>query len=85
MGETSPLAGKVLGGLLSAPNARAAFDALSGEIHASAQTALIEDSRFVREAATDRLRSPSGNAGASSMTVAEKGGSAYAWGRAFGS
>ncbi|WP_019171034.1 autotransporter domain-containing protein [Pseudaminobacter salicylatoxidans] len=36
--------------------ARASFDALSGEIHASAQTALIEDSRFLRNAANDRIR-----------------------------
>ncbi|MDZ5698732.1 autotransporter outer membrane beta-barrel domain-containing protein [Chelativorans sp. M5D2P16] len=35
--------------------ARAAFDAISGEIHASAKTALIEDSRFVREAANARF------------------------------
>lgn len=35
---------------------RASFDALSGEVHASLKTALIEDSRFVREAANDRLR-----------------------------
>lgn len=34
----------------------AGFDALSGEIHASARTALVEDSRFVRNTATDRLR-----------------------------
>lgn len=54
---------------LSEPEARNAFDQLSGEVHASAKTALIEDSRFVREAAIDRLRSASG-------TV---------WGRGFGS
>ncbi|MBN9247450.1 MAG: hypothetical protein J0I81_08390, partial [Hyphomicrobium sp.] len=54
---------------LSEPEARNAFDQLSGEVHASAKTALIEDSRFVREAALDRLRSASG-------TV---------WGRGFGS
>ncbi|MDQ0251333.1 outer membrane autotransporter protein [Sphingomonas kyeonggiensis] len=41
---------------LSAEQARAAFDQLSGEIHASARTALIEDSRFLRDAVTDRLR-----------------------------
>jgi outer membrane autotransporter protein len=35
--------------------ARAAFDGVSGEIHASAKTALIEDSRFAREAALGRL------------------------------
>ncbi len=54
---------------LSEPEARNAFDQLSGEVHASAKTALIEDSRFVREAALDRLRSATG-------TV---------WGRGFGS
>lgn len=41
---------------LYAAGARQAFDQLAGEVHASAQTALIEDSRFVREAALDRLR-----------------------------
>ncbi len=35
---------------------RASFDALSGEIHASAKSALIEDSRFVRNAINDRIR-----------------------------
>jgi outer membrane autotransporter protein len=34
----------------------AILDLLSGEIHASAQTALMEDSRFARDAATDRVR-----------------------------
>jgi outer membrane autotransporter protein len=42
---------------MSADGARGAFDQLSGEVHASAQTALIEGSRFVREAALDRLQS----------------------------
>lgn len=41
---------------LSGEQARAAFDQLSGEIHASARTALIEDSRFLRDAVKDRLR-----------------------------
>ncbi|WP_343351314.1 autotransporter domain-containing protein [Pseudomonas sediminis] len=41
---------------LDAAGARQAFDQLGGEAHASAQTALIEDGRFVREAALDRLR-----------------------------
>ena len=34
----------------------AALDSLSGEIHASTASALIEDSRYVREAVNDRLR-----------------------------
>lgn len=36
--------------------ARSAFDQVSGEVHASAKTALIEDSRFFRSAAIDRIR-----------------------------
>ncbi|MBU3078858.1 autotransporter domain-containing protein [Sphingomonas sp. XMGL2] len=48
---------------------RGAYDALSGEVHASARTALIEDSRFVRDAAVERLRAGDGRA---------------IWGRAFG-
>jgi len=37
---------------------QAALDSLSGEIHASTASALIEDSRYVREAVNDRLRQP---------------------------
>ncbi|MFI5014684.1 MAG: autotransporter domain-containing protein [Hyphomicrobiales bacterium] len=39
----------------SAAGARQAFDALSGEVHASAVTAALEDSRLPREAILDRL------------------------------
>ncbi len=38
-------------------SARKAFDALSGEVHASLATVLIDDSRFLREAASERVRS----------------------------
>jgi len=41
---------------LSSDQARYAFDQLSGELHASLATTLIEDSRFVRNAMNDRLR-----------------------------
>lgn len=58
---------------LSPDQARNAFDQLSGEIQASAQTAMMEDSRFVRYAANDRLRSAMGAVGASSATVAAYG------------
>jgi outer membrane autotransporter protein len=54
LGFTNPAYTAVLG--LSASQARYAFDQLSGEIHASVQTSMIEDSRFLREAAIDRLR-----------------------------
>lgn len=49
--------------------ARDAFDQLSGEIHATARTALVEDSRFPRDAVLDRL--------------AEADGSGAIWVRAF--
>ncbi len=55
--------------LESASTARTAFDSLSGEVHASAKTALLEDSRFVREAAVERLRASAGTAGASTAQV----------------
>ncbi|WP_434778193.1 autotransporter outer membrane beta-barrel domain-containing protein [Neisseria sp. Ec49-e6-T10] len=40
-------------------DAKNAFDQLSGEIHASAKGALLEDSRFLREAINKRLQSSS--------------------------
>lgn len=42
--------------VLSAEQARAAYDSLSGELHASTRGALFDDSRHVREAVTERLR-----------------------------
>ncbi|OQM76135.1 autotransporter domain-containing protein [Manganibacter manganicus] len=48
---------------------RAAFDQLSGEIHASAKTMLIEDSHFLRDAVNDRIRSAFAGVGASAMPV----------------
>src|SRR5690606_23751443 len=72
-------------------------DQLSGEIHASAQTALIEDSRFIRNAANDRTRAAFGDAGASVAPVlaygpgdtpmavaADHAGSVF-WSQGFGS
>jgi fibronectin-binding autotransporter adhesin len=41
-----------------AASARRAFDAVSGEIHASVQDAWLDDSRFVRDAALGRLDAP---------------------------
>ncbi|CEJ14881.1 Extracellular serine protease precursor [bacterium YEK0313] len=59
--------------LPDATAARAALDQLSGEIHASAKTALIADSRFIREAATDRIRAAFGAVAASAMPVTAYG------------
>lgn len=62
--------------------AQAAFDQISGEIHASAKTAMIEDSRFLREAAIDRLRVALGE-----MRNDAAGGNTQpgVWARGFGS
>lgn len=49
-----------------AENARAAFDSISGDFHASLRTALVEDSRLARGAALGRLRAPAGETGVSS-------------------
>ncbi|GAB4363862.1 MAG: hypothetical protein Kow0026_28580 [Oricola sp.] len=43
--------------VLGEPEARAAFDQLSGEVHASLKGVMLEDSRFVRDAALGRVRS----------------------------
>nr|WP_256371445.1 autotransporter domain-containing protein [Stappia sp. ES.058] len=68
-------------------DARAAFDSLTGEIHASAQTALLEDSRFPREATQDRLRVARGGVGARSGTqIEDRISESFAmWGQGFGS
>ena len=76
--------------------ARHAFDQISGEIHASAKTAMIEDSRFIRNAVNDRLRGAFGGVGTATMPVvayADGGphhvpattGRFAVWGQAFGS
>lgn len=81
---------------LSAPQARYAFDQLSGEVHASAKTAMLEDSRFIRNAVNDRLRGSFDGVGAAAMPVMAyaAGGPQYVpattdrfavWGQAFGS
>jgi outer membrane autotransporter protein len=49
--------------------ARKSFDALSGEIHASARTALIDDSRFVRDAINDRIRAAFDGVGSAVVPV----------------
>ncbi|MCX7304358.1 MAG: autotransporter domain-containing protein [Hyphomicrobiales bacterium] len=53
-GSGDPIYDAVL--VLDIPGARSAFDQLSGEIHASAASVLLDDSRHVREATLGRLR-----------------------------
>ncbi|MBZ9966932.1 autotransporter-associated beta strand repeat-containing protein [Mesorhizobium sp. BR1-1-2] len=80
---------------LSAPQAQYAFNQLSGEIHSSTKTALIEDSRFVRSAINDRIRAAFDAVGASGTVSTYEGGKPVTvkantdrfavWGQAFGS
>jgi outer membrane autotransporter protein len=77
--------------------ARHAFDQLSGELHASLKTGLLEDSRFVREASNDRLLGVFCAPGASDQVRRQPGArdsnddacmpsaDLTAWGRVFGS
>ncbi|AEH90458.1 autotransporter domain-containing protein [Mesorhizobium opportunistum] len=93
LGWGNPLYGAVVN--LSAPQARYAFDQLSGEIHGSARTALIEDSRFIRNAVNDRIRAAFDAAGASGTVSTYDGGKPVTvkantdrfavWGQGFGS
>ena len=59
----------VIAGFTSDAAARGAFDQVSGEIHASAKSALIEDSGFLREAAMGRIRSAFGAVAAATAPV----------------
>jgi len=54
LGFGNPVAAAVASS--SAPQARRAFDLLSGEVHASASSVLIDDSYEVRDAVMDRAR-----------------------------
>lgn len=75
---------------------RRSFDQLSGELHGSVRSSLIEDSRFVRNAANDRLRAAFGQSagdqpvlayaanGAQVEVDATYEGAAF-WGQAYGS
>ncbi|RXT23483.1 hypothetical protein B5U98_11235 [Bosea sp. Tri-39] len=79
--DTLPQAGRTLALynsllMLDAPSARQAFDALSGEIHASARSALVDESWLLRAAVNDRLRSAFGAVGASPMATLNYGFSA---------
>lgn len=80
---------RVFDAVLGVSNAEApiALDQLSGEIHASAQTALLEDSRFPREAAMDRMRVALGGVAAdNSAQIKDRISESFGlWGQGFGS
>ncbi|CAB3797763.1 autotransporter domain-containing protein [Paraburkholderia fynbosensis] len=58
-----------IGDLQTDATARGAFDQLSGEIHASAKTVLLEQSSVTRDAAIDRLRDAYCGVGASDAAI----------------
>ncbi|MCX5516566.1 autotransporter outer membrane beta-barrel domain-containing protein [Kaistia algarum] len=70
--DSLPLSSPVVGALsqLDLAGAAAALNQLSGEEHASIKGVMIDDSRFVREAALDRLRAAFGDGVATGQTVA---------------
>jgi fibronectin-binding autotransporter adhesin len=98
LGQSNPIWNAVV--QMDAPTAQAAFNQLSGEVHASAKTALYEDSRLVRDGALSRLRSAFGGSVVASSTAqvasldeacngeacqADPGTGIAAWAQGFGS
>jgi len=61
----------------------AALDALSGEVHPSIRTALIEDSRNARDAILDRLRDANGSLADGASNARPVGEDAAMWVRVF--
>ncbi|OBP96820.1 autotransporter outer membrane beta-barrel domain-containing protein [Mesorhizobium loti] len=95
LGAGNPLFDAIMG-LSSEAAAQNAFDQLSGEIHASAKGMLLEDSSFIRDAASNRISAAFGDASAAALPVmayGEGGPEMVAadtdrfavWGQAFGS
>ncbi|QTG01864.1 autotransporter domain-containing protein [Agrobacterium rubi] len=66
-GESLALYNRLL--LLSADEARGAFDQLSGEAHAAVKSGLVSSNHFIRDAANDRLRAASGDVAAKPVPV----------------
>ena len=98
LGQGNPIWNAVV--QMDAPTAQAAFNQLSGEVHASAKTALYEDSRLVRDGALSRLRSAFGGSVVAPSTAqvasvdeacgteacqADPGTGITAWAQGFGS
>ena len=65
----------------TAGEARQAFRQLSGQIHADIASALVNDSRYLREALNGRLRQAEGLASSSAIKADEGGAWRSCWGR----
>jgi outer membrane autotransporter protein len=64
---------------LTATGAQQAFDALSGELHGSVQTTIIDDSRYIRQAVLGRLRQAPYADAAGNMAALGSGGPMLAY------
>ncbi|CAN7655587.1 autotransporter domain-containing protein [Bosea sp. LjRoot9] len=74
--DSLPASNPVQTGMINQPTldaARTALDQISGEIHASARTALIDESWLLRAAVNDRLRSAFGGVGVAPMATLNYG------------
>ncbi len=80
--------------VLSGADAREAFDSLSGEVHASANTLLVQQSRFGRDAVGERIRGAFDGLAAGDLPMIAFNGpgeapdsslGVTAWGKAYGS
>ena len=84
---TGSLLHDAVGAQMTDGAARAAFSQLAGDLYPGLQTALLEDSRFVRDAVVGRLRAAFGGVAAPSGAVASLpslGQGPAIWGRAYG-
>jgi outer membrane autotransporter protein len=86
-GSTFPLFAAIIP--LDEDDARRAFDLASGEIHATVQGVVLDDTRFIREAILARLDDAFGSSGqggaGADLPAADFTPRATAWGQAFGS
>ena len=98
-GLDSAASSALVSAMLALPSdaaAQSAFDQLSGEVHASAKGALVQDSHFLQDAVTARLRAAFGDSGTTAslpvMAYGEDGVQPIAantdrfavWGQGFG-
>ena len=69
---------------LNNAQAQASFDSLSGEIHASTQGALFDDSRYIRDGISQRLREAQGRAPADGVLHSDADTGLTFWMQAYG-
>jgi outer membrane autotransporter protein len=77
----SPLVQAVVN--LTGASALRAFDALSGEVHGSLQTTIVDDSRYIRQAVLGRLRQAPYASGTGAIAALGTGGPMLAYAESF--